>query len=104
MPISACSWPSAGATATTSTPAATSASRTGAVSADVVLAGTSDVAVRVAEEVSRRDRDEPGAAAQRVARAVIETLGRIDAEGYVFRVDLRLRPASEVSPLAFQPS
>ena len=48
----------------------------------------------------RRDRDEPGAAAQRVARAVIETLGRFDAEGYVFRVDLRLRPASEVSPLA----
>ncbi|QGN55064.1 bifunctional [glutamate--ammonia ligase]-adenylyl-L-tyrosine phosphorylase/[glutamate--ammonia-ligase] adenylyltransferase [Novosphingobium sp. Gsoil 351] len=48
----------------------------------------------------RRDRDEPGAAAQRVARAVVETLGRVDAEGYVFRVDLRLRPASEVSPLA----
>ena len=48
----------------------------------------------------RRDRDEPGAAAQRVARAVIETLGTVDAEGYVFRVDLRLRPASEVSPLA----
>ena len=48
----------------------------------------------------RRDRDEPGAAAQRVARMVIETLGRVDAEGYVFRVDLRLRPASEVSPLA----
>ena len=48
----------------------------------------------------RRDRDEPGTAAQRVARAVIETLGRVDAEGYVFRVDLRLRPASEVSPLA----
>ena len=48
----------------------------------------------------RRDRDEPGAAAQRVAIAIIETLGRVDAEGYVFRVDLRLRPASEVSPLA----
>ena len=52
------------------------------------------------ETLPRRDRDEPGAAAQRVARAVIETLGRVDAEGYVFRVDLRLRPASEVSPLA----
>ena len=48
----------------------------------------------------RRDRDEPGVAAQRVARAVIDTLGRVDAEGYVFRVDLRLRPASEVSPPA----
>ena len=51
----------------------------------------------------RRDRDEPGTAAQRVARAVIETLSRVDAEGYVFRVDLRLRPASEVSPLAMSP-
>ena len=48
----------------------------------------------------RRPRDEPGEAAQRVARAVIETLSHVDAEGYVFRVDLRLRPASEVSPLA----
>ena len=52
------------------------------------------------ETLPRRDRDEPGTAAQRVARAVIETLSRVDAEGYVFRVDLRLRPASEVSPLA----
>lgn len=48
----------------------------------------------------RRDRDEPGEAAQRVARKVVETLARVTDEGYVFRVDLRLRPASEVSPLA----
>ncbi|MBW8783465.1 MAG: bifunctional [glutamate--ammonia ligase]-adenylyl-L-tyrosine phosphorylase/[glutamate--ammonia-ligase] adenylyltransferase [Novosphingobium sp.] len=48
----------------------------------------------------RRARDEPGEAAQRIARSVVETLSRADAEGYVFRVDLRLRPASEVSPLA----
>ena len=48
----------------------------------------------------RRERDDPGEAAQRVARRVVEMLGRQDAEGYVFRVDLRLRPASEVSPLA----
>lgn len=48
----------------------------------------------------RRERDEPGEAAQRVARTVVETLSRVDHEGYVFRVDLRLRPASEVSPLA----
>ena len=52
------------------------------------------------EMLPRRDRDDPGTAAQRVARAVIDTLGTVDAEGYVFRVDLRLRPASEVSPLA----
>ncbi len=48
----------------------------------------------------RRERDDPGEAAQRVARTVVQTLSHIDAEGYVFRVDLRLRPASEVSPLA----
>jgi glutamate-ammonia-ligase adenylyltransferase len=48
----------------------------------------------------RRARDEPGEAAERVARAVVETLARVTDEGYVFRVDLRLRPASEVSPLA----
>ena len=48
----------------------------------------------------RRERDDPGEAAQRVARSVVETLSRVDEEGYVFRVDLRLRPASEVSPLA----
>lgn len=48
----------------------------------------------------RRERDDPGEAAQRVARAVVETLSRATDCGYVFRVDLRLRPASEVSPLA----
>ncbi len=48
----------------------------------------------------RRERDDPGEAAQRVARSVVETLSRVTEEGYVFRVDLRLRPASEVSPLA----
>jgi len=48
----------------------------------------------------RRERDDAGEAAQRVARRVVETLTAQTAEGYVFRVDLRLRPASEVSPLA----
>jgi [glutamine synthetase] adenylyltransferase / [glutamine synthetase]-adenylyl-L-tyrosine phosphorylase len=48
----------------------------------------------------RRERDDPGEAAQRVARRLMETLSHITDEGYVFRVDLRLRPASEVSPLA----
>ncbi|MBT0670007.1 bifunctional [glutamine synthetase] adenylyltransferase/[glutamine synthetase]-adenylyl-L-tyrosine phosphorylase [Novosphingobium profundi] len=52
------------------------------------------------ERLPRRTRDDPGEAAQRVARHVVETLSKVDAEGYVFRVDLRLRPASEVSPLA----
>ena len=48
----------------------------------------------------RRERDDPGEAAQMVARRVVETLSTITAEGYVFRVDLRLRPQSEITPLA----
>jgi glutamate-ammonia-ligase adenylyltransferase len=48
----------------------------------------------------RRERDEPGEAAQRYAREIVRTLSESTPEGYVFRVDLRLRPASEVSPLA----
>ncbi|MCX7863617.1 MAG: bifunctional [glutamine synthetase] adenylyltransferase/[glutamine synthetase]-adenylyl-L-tyrosine phosphorylase [Novosphingobium sp.] len=52
------------------------------------------------QTLPRRERDEPGEAAQRIARTVVETLARVTNEGYVFRVDLRLRPASEVSPLA----
>lgn len=47
-----------------------------------------------------REREEPGEAAQRYARLVVELLSRATDEGYVLRVDLRLRPASEVSPLA----
>ncbi|WP_432787864.1 bifunctional [glutamate--ammonia ligase]-adenylyl-L-tyrosine phosphorylase/[glutamate--ammonia-ligase] adenylyltransferase [Novosphingobium rhizosphaerae] len=52
------------------------------------------------DALPRRARDEPGEAAQRVARGVVELLSTITDEGYVFRIDLRLRPASEVSPLA----
>jgi glutamate-ammonia-ligase adenylyltransferase len=48
----------------------------------------------------RRERDEPAEVAQRYARTVLALLGEQTGEGYVFRVDLRLRPASEVSPLA----
>ncbi|MDL2351675.1 MAG: bifunctional [glutamine synthetase] adenylyltransferase/[glutamine synthetase]-adenylyl-L-tyrosine phosphorylase [Pseudomonadota bacterium] len=48
----------------------------------------------------RRGRDDPGEAAQRVARSLMEIMSHVTAEGYVFRVDLRLRPASEVAPLA----
>ncbi len=52
------------------------------------------------ERLPRRDREEPGEAAQRVARTLMQLMSHVDHEGYVFRVDLRLRPASEVSPLA----
>jgi [glutamine synthetase] adenylyltransferase / [glutamine synthetase]-adenylyl-L-tyrosine phosphorylase len=50
--------------------------------------------------LARRERDEPGEAAQRYAREVVRLLAEVTPDGYVFRVDLRLRPASEVSPLA----
>ena len=52
------------------------------------------------ETLPRRDRDDPADAAQRIARGVVELLGAVTSEGYVFRVDLRLRPAAEVTPLA----
>lgn len=48
----------------------------------------------------RRQRDDPAEAAQIYARQIVRTLSHMDGEGYVFRIDLRLRPASEVSPLA----
>ncbi|WP_230292062.1 bifunctional [glutamate--ammonia ligase]-adenylyl-L-tyrosine phosphorylase/[glutamate--ammonia-ligase] adenylyltransferase [Croceicoccus sp. Ery5] len=52
------------------------------------------------QTIPRRERDEPGEAAQMAARRLVQTMGAATAEGYVLRVDLRLRPASEVSPLA----
>lgn len=48
----------------------------------------------------RRERDDPADAAQRIARTVVELLSAVTGDGYVFRVDLRLRPAAEVTPLA----
>ena len=48
----------------------------------------------------RRERDSPADAAQRYAREVVQLLSANTAEGFVFRVDLRLRPQSEVTPLA----
>ena len=52
------------------------------------------------ERLARRPSDDPGEAAQRYARRVVALLAANTAEGYALRVDLRLRPASEVSPLA----
>ncbi len=51
------------------------------------------------ERVARRPSDDPGEAAQRYARRVVALLAGNTADGYALRVDLRLRPASEVSPL-----
>ena len=47
-----------------------------------------------------RAREEPVEAAVRITRRVLELLQTRDANGYVFRVDLRLRPSPEASPLA----
>ncbi len=52
------------------------------------------------ETLPRRERDDPAEAAQRIARTIMQIMSEVTDEGYVFRVDLRLRPASEVSPLA----
>ncbi|QIQ87356.1 bifunctional [glutamate--ammonia ligase]-adenylyl-L-tyrosine phosphorylase/[glutamate--ammonia-ligase] adenylyltransferase [Erythrobacter sp.] len=52
------------------------------------------------DRLPRRERDDPGEAAQRYARRIVRLLSETTAEGYVMRVDLRLRPASEISPPA----
>lgn len=52
------------------------------------------------ETLPHRPREEPVEAAVRIARRVVELLQNRDEHGYVFRVDLRLRPSPEVSPLA----
>jgi glutamate-ammonia-ligase adenylyltransferase len=46
-----------------------------------------------------RDRDDVAEAAVRYGRRVIELLSALDGDGYVFRVDMRLRPSPEVSPI-----
>ena len=47
----------------------------------------------------RRPRDEPGEAAVRYGRRFIELMQQRTSEGYVARVDLRLRPSPEVTPI-----
>jgi glutamate-ammonia-ligase adenylyltransferase len=48
----------------------------------------------------RRPRDDPGEAAVRIGRRIIELLQKRTEDGYVERVDLRLRPSPEVTPIA----
>jgi glutamate-ammonia-ligase adenylyltransferase len=48
----------------------------------------------------RRERDDAGEAAVRIARRMIEILQKRTVDGYVARVDLRLRPSPEVTPIA----
>jgi glutamate-ammonia-ligase adenylyltransferase len=47
----------------------------------------------------KRDRDDGGEAAVRIGRRLIEVLQKRTADGYVERVDLRLRPSPEVTPI-----
>jgi glutamate-ammonia-ligase adenylyltransferase len=47
-----------------------------------------------------RAREEPAEAAVRISRRIVELLQNRDAGGYVLRVDLRLRPSPEATPLA----
>src|SRR3546814_7802160 len=47
----------------------------------------------------RRAREDPIDAAQRIGRRVVELLSARDGDGYVFRVDLRLRPSPEATPI-----
>jgi glutamate-ammonia-ligase adenylyltransferase len=52
------------------------------------------------DTLSRRPRDDAGEAAVRIGRRLIELLQRRTADGYVVRVDLRLRPSAEATPIA----
>lgn len=47
-----------------------------------------------------KPREEAAEGAVRIARRVLELMQARDGEGYVFRIDLRLRPSPEVTPLA----
>ena len=50
-------------------------------------------------ELPRRPREEPGQAALRIGQRLVELMQQRSEEGYVFRVDLRLRPSPEVTPI-----
>jgi glutamate-ammonia-ligase adenylyltransferase len=52
------------------------------------------------ETLPLKGREEPVEGAVRIAKRVLELLQARDGDGYVFRVDLRLRPSPEATPLA----
>jgi len=47
-----------------------------------------------------RPREDPADAAVRIGKRVVELLQARDGDGYVLRVDLRLRPSPEATPIA----
>ncbi|MFT5330784.1 MAG: glutamate-ammonia-ligase adenylyltransferase [Parasphingorhabdus sp.] len=52
------------------------------------------------DKIPVRGREEPSDASRRIGQQLVEALNSRDADGYVFRVDMRLRPSPEVSPVA----
>ena len=52
------------------------------------------------DTLPHRERETPDEAAIKIARRATELLQTRDGDGYVLRVDLRLRPAPEASPIA----
>ena len=51
------------------------------------------------ETMPCKPKEEPQQAAVRLGRRVVEILNERTGDGYVFRVDLRLRPSPEVTPI-----
>lgn len=49
--------------------------------------------------LTKRERDDAGEAAVRIGRRLVELLQQRSEDGYVARVDLRLRPSPEVTPI-----
>lgn len=50
--------------------------------------------------IPRRGNEDPGEAAVRITRRAVAILGDLTPDGYVARIDLRLRPASEITPMS----
>ncbi len=50
--------------------------------------------------IPRRSHEDPDEAAVRIARRAVALLNDLTPDGYVARVDLRLRPASEITPMS----
>jgi glutamate-ammonia-ligase adenylyltransferase len=48
----------------------------------------------------RREREDVGQAAVRIGQRVVELLQKPTEDGFAFRIDLRLRPAPEVTPIS----
>jgi [glutamine synthetase] adenylyltransferase / [glutamine synthetase]-adenylyl-L-tyrosine phosphorylase len=51
------------------------------------------------ETLPARARHEPVETAVRIGRKIVEIMQARDGDGYVFRIDLRLRPTPEVTPI-----